>query len=66
MISKDRLKNVIISKQQDVQRYTIVPRDIPGNNYEQLILVGARRSGKSYMLYQKMQELLSQGYGWNI
>lgn len=65
MISKGRLKNVIISKQKDVQRYTIVPRDIPGNNYEQLILVGARRSGKSYMLYQKMQELLSQGYGWN-
>lgn len=65
MISKDRIKHVIISKQEDVQKYEIIPRDIPGSNYGQLVMVGARRSGKSYMLYQKMQELLSQGYGWN-
>ena len=65
MISKDVLKNVIISKQEDVQQYKIIPRDIPERNHEQLVMVGARRSGKSYMLYQKIQELLSQGQGWN-
>jgi uncharacterized protein len=27
--------------------------------------VGIRRAGKSFLLYQRMQQLLSQGVNWN-
>lgn len=65
MISKDILKNVMISNQEEVEQYKIVPREIPTDEYHQMVFVGVRRAGKSFMLYQKMQSMLSKGHKWD-
>ncbi len=65
MIGKDRLKEILKSNQETVQRYDIVPRDIPSEDRRQTVFVGVRRAGKSFMLYQKMQEMLAEGRDWS-
>lgn len=64
MIGKDKLKEILRSNQETVQRYDIVPRDIPSDDRRQVVFVGVRRAGKSFMLYQKMQEMLAEGRDW--
>lgn len=65
MIGKDKLKEILKSNQEMVQRYDIVPRDIPSEDRQQVVFVGVRRAGKSFMLYQKMQEMLAEGRDWS-
>ena len=58
MISVDILKQVILDNQHDVERQIVIPRSVnleEGMNY---VLVGVRRAGKSFMLYQRMQQNL--------
>ena len=65
MISIDILKQVILDNQHDVERQIVIPRSVnleEGMNY---VLVGVRRAGKSFMLYQRMQQNLQQGIGWD-
>ncbi|MCF0217371.1 MAG: ATP-binding protein, partial [Fibrobacteraceae bacterium] len=63
MIDKEVLKQVMVSNQRDVERYRIVRRELP-LGFDCRVFVGVRRAGKSFMLYQKMQECLVQGHGW--
>ena len=65
MINKTILKQILASNQKDVERYRIVPRELPSDDFPRRVFVGVRRSGKSFMLYQKMQLLLSEGQGWD-
>lgn len=65
MVEKDVLKSVLVGNQRAVELYNVIQREIPSDEYERVVLVGARRAGKSYMLYQKMQNLLKQGHGWD-
>ena len=65
MISVDILKQVILDNQHDVERQIVIPRSVDleeGMNY---VLVGVRRAGKSFMLYQRIQQNLQQGIGWD-
>ena len=64
MISKTVLKQVLASNQKDVEQYQIVPRELPSDEFPRRVFVGVRRAGKSFMLYQKMQQMLSEGQGW--
>ena len=64
MISKIVLKQVLASNQKDVERYQIVPRELPSDEFPRWVFVGVRRAGKSFMLYQKMQQMLAEGKGW--
>ena len=63
-MDKLRLKQVLISNQKEVERYRVIPRRMPDDAFACRIFVGVRRAGKSFMLFQKMQELLSSGFGW--
>lgn len=64
MISKTALKQILASNQKDIEQYQIVPRALPSDNFPRRVFIGVRRAGKSFMLYQKMQQLLSEGHGW--
>lgn len=64
MISKTALKQILASNQKDIEQYQIVPRALPSDNFPRRVFIGVRRAGKSFMLYQKMQQMLSEGHGW--
>ena len=65
MINSITLKQILISNQRDVERYRIIPRELPSDEFPCHVFVGVRRSGKSFMLYQKIQEMLSNGHEWD-
>ena len=64
MISKTALKQILASNQRDIEQYQIAPRALPSDNFPRRVFIGVRRAGKSFMLYQKMQQMLSEGLGW--
>ena len=60
-MTKDLIKILIAEYQQYVTGVKFIPRQvkfIDGQNY---VLVGLRHAGKSYLMYQRIEELLSQG-----
>ena len=65
MISKDILKQVLATNQNDIKNYKIVPRALPSDDFTCRVFVGVRRAGKSFMLYQKIQQLLALGHSWD-
>lgn len=65
MFSKDILKQVLISNHKDVENYQVMPRLLPDDGFPCRVFVGVRRAGKSFMLYQKMQQMLAEGHGWD-
>ena len=65
MISNITLKQILVSNQKDIEQYEITPRELPKDDFSRRVFIGIRRAGKSFMLYQKMQELLSEGHGWD-
>ena len=64
MISKAVLKQILASNQKDIELYQIVPRELPSDEFERRVFIGVRRAGKSFMLYQKMQQMLAEGHSW--
>ena len=65
MISKDVIKQVLASNQRDVENYKVMTRTLPTDGFPCRVFVGVRRAGKSFMLYQKMQQLLTEGHVWD-
>lgn len=65
MITKDILKQVLASNQKDVERYNVVSRILPSDDFPCHVFMGVRRAGKSFLLFQKMQERLACGHGWD-
>lgn len=65
MITKDALKQVLASNQGEVEHYEVIPRTLPSDDFPCRVFVGLRRAGKSFMLYQKMQQMLASGHGWD-
>ena len=64
MVAKDILKQVLASNQKDVERYQVVNRTLPSDDFPCHVFMGVRRAGKSFLLFQKMQERLACGHGW--
>ena len=65
MVNKAVLKQILASNQKDVENYQVVPRELPSDEFERRVFIGVRRAGKSFMLYQKMQQMLAEGRGWD-
>lgn len=65
MITKDEIKQILASNQKDVENFQIIPRTLPADEFSCYVFVGVRRAGKSFLLYQKMQQMLSSGRKWN-
>lgn len=63
-IARNILRQVMLDNQKDVERYNIFPRNYDLDSFPLQIFVGVRRSGKSFLLFQKMHQMLSDGHGW--
>ena len=64
-MDRDNLKSVIADNQAEVPKYDVIPRDFAFEEFGNYVFVGIRRAGKSFLLYQRMQQLLRQGIGWD-
>lgn len=64
-MDKQLLKQILKDNQQEVVRYSIEPRELTIAEFPCCVLVGVRRSGKSYMLYHCIQQLLREGKQWD-
>ena len=63
-ISRTILKQVMLDNQNDIEKYNILYRDFDLDSFPLQVFVGVRRSGKSFLLFQKMRMMLNAGYGW--
>jgi len=64
-MDRNILKTVIADNQEEVPKYKVIPRDFTFEEFANYVFVGIRRAGKSFLLYQRMQQLLTQGIGWD-
>jgi len=59
------LKSVISDNQLEVPKYKVIPRNFSFEEFGNYVFVGIRRAGKTFLLYQRMQQLLLQGIDWD-
>lgn len=64
MISKSLLKSVIIDNRSEISQTVVQRRDYVFDNFN-YVLVGVRRAGKSYLLYQLILDYLKKGTSWD-
>jgi predicted AAA+ superfamily ATPase len=64
-MDKNILKTVIADNQAEVPKYRVIPRNFTFEEFGNYVFVGIRRAGKSYLLYQRIQQLLARGTGWD-
>lgn len=64
-ISKDVIKQCLISKQREVDEAVLVERPIDFEENGNYVIVGVRHAGKSYLLYQRVRQLQVAGKGWD-
>lgn len=60
-MDKSIIKNIILEKQEAIPSYQLMHRDIHFGDNTNYVLVGLRRAGKSYLLYQDVQAHIAQG-----
>lgn len=65
MLSKSLIKQILFDNRREIENYRIVHRDIQTSDFSCLVFVGVRRAGKSYLLYEKMQQMLQEGHTWD-
>ena len=64
-MDKNILKIIISDNQVEVPKYKVIPRDFEFEEFGNYVFVGIRRAGKSFLLYQRIQQLLAQGVQWD-
>ena len=64
-MDRNILKTVIADNQIEVPKYKVIPRHFTFEEFGNYVFVGIRRAGKSFLLYQRMQQLLAQGVQWD-
>ena len=65
MIDKVILKQILQNSREEIEQYKIIHRDIRTDGFNCYIFVGVRRAGKSFLLYEKIQQMLSEGHTWD-
>ena len=63
-IARNTLKQVLLDNQKDIEQYNIFPRYYNLDNFPLQVFVGVRRSGKSFLLFQKIRQMLNDGHQW--
>lgn len=64
-MNKEIIRSVIADNQAEVPKFEVISRDFYFEEVGNYVFVGIRRAGKSYLLYQRMQQLIKQGIGWD-
>ncbi len=65
IMNKTILKSVLADNQTEIVLHKVVPRNFKFEDFGNYVFTGIRRAGKSYLLYQRMQQLLAAGTGWD-
>ena len=65
MVDKLVLKQIIQNSREEIEQFQIVHRDVQTDDFNCCIFVGVRRAGKSFVLYEKIQQMLGEGHSWN-
>lgn len=60
-MDKQVVKNIIMEKQAAIPGYPLVKRNMVFGDNSNYVLVGLRRAGKSYLLYQDIQQRIEAG-----
>lgn len=55
---------MMLDNQKDIEHYTIYPREYDIDSFPLQVFVGVRRSGKSFLLFQKIRKMLADGHRW--
>lgn len=63
-IARNTLKQVLLDNQKDIEKYNIFPRCFDLDSFPLQVFVGVRRSGKSFLLFQKIRQMLNAGHQW--
>lgn len=61
-MEKDTIKLIIAENQRNIKNMTFVHRNYVFEDNLNYVLVGLRRAGKSYLMYQQIHELIKQGH----
>lgn len=64
-MDKQLLKQVMVDNRHDVEQYHVHHRNVDMDSFPCYVLVGVRRAGKSFLLFQKIQSLLAEGHTWD-
>lgn len=56
---------VMLDAKHDVEKQHVVPRPFRFEDFGNYVFVGIRRAGKSFLLYQRIQQLMQNGIGWD-
>ncbi len=62
MANKDLIKDIIVENQRFVSNVKFHQRDYAFEDGLNYVLVGLRRAGKSYLMYQRIHQLLAAGH----
>lgn len=65
MVNKALLKQILLDNRREIESYNIVHRDIETEGYGCYVFVGVRRAGKSFVLFERIQQLLREGHNWD-
>ncbi len=65
MLELSLLQEIIIDNRQWAKEIQLVKRVDIEISYQATVLIGIRRSGKSYLLFQRMHELIEEGHNWD-
>lgn len=64
-MDKELIKQIILKQQKFIENVKLLPRKLNIEDAGNYVFVGIRRAGKSYMLYQYIQDLLRKGHSIN-
>ena len=64
-IARNVLKQVLLDNQKDIEKYNIFVRNYDLDNFPLMVFVGVRRSGKLFLLFQKIRQMLNSGHQWD-
>lgn len=65
MIEKETIKEILLENRKEIESQHVVHRNIEMEDFANYVLIGVRRAGKSFMLYQQIQDNLKKGITWD-
>lgn len=65
MIEKETIKEILLENRKEIESQQVVHRNIEKEAFANYVLIGVRRAGKSFMLYQQIQDNLKKGITWD-
>lgn len=65
MIQKETIKEILLENRIEVENQHVVERGYTMEDFANYVLIGVRRAGKSFLLYQQMQKYLRDGKTWD-